>query len=268
MELPETDLPSVFLQPLFSIALLGAQAGTELTLADQDSEPVRALFVVGGEYHATEACSNILTMSLQREMKIEMERIRIDVPPEGLPRLEKIKLPCKPEVLEDPQLDEKYDLILAFTQELHTRLTSAQMAGLLGFVRRGGGWVGMHSASDTSREGAEYIAMVGGRFESHPPFGEVTARRVAGDHPVLKGVEDFTLQDEFYHLSDCRLDDKQLLMVGQSPGDGKTRPMAWAKSYGKGRVFYTILGHTPKTYMDEHFRRLMGNAVRWAARER
>ncbi len=229
------------------------------------TEKIRALFLIGGEFHCYEACSDLLTRSLQMTLPIEIERLRIDRPPEGAPRAEKATLPSKPEVLEDSALREKYDLILSYTQEMYIALTPDQRDGLLHFVRKGGGFVGIHSASDTLKADADYISMIGGRFESHPPFGPVEVKRLAGDHPVLAGIDDFVLEDEFYHLNNCRLDDKQLLLIGTSPGDRKTRPIAWTKTYGEGRVFYTILGHSPQTFVHETFRRLLANAVQWVA---
>jgi len=197
-------------------------------------------------------------------MDIVFDFVRIDNPPEGRPRTEKATIRSHPALLEDPGLRERYDIIFAYHQEAYTNLAPEQMEGLLGFVRSGGPWVGIHSASDSFKNIPEYVSMVGGKFQTHPPFGTLEIRRVAGDHFILDGIDDFTTQDEFYHLIDCRLDDKNILLVGASPGDGKTRPVAWTKRHGRGRIFYTILGHGTVSFRNESFGRLMERAVLWA----
>jgi hypothetical protein len=108
--------------------------------------------------------------------------------------------------------------------------------------------------------------MVGGKFETHPPFGELKIQRVAGSHFILEGIKDFTIRDEFYHLIDCPLEEKHILLVGKSPKDNLTRPVAWTKRYGKGKVFYTVLGHAPESIRNPHFLRLIHRAVLWSLR--
>lgn len=226
---------------------------------------VRALCLMGGEFHQYEKNMSSLVKQLERSIDLRAELVRIDHPPEGKPQAEKALLPSRPEVLADPDLRKKYDVIIAYHQESYVELKDNERDGLLDFVRRGGGWVGMHSASDTMKSCDEYIRMVGGRFESHPPFGDVSVRRVAGSHPVLSGIDDFALKDEFYHLNSCPLEDKDILLVGDSPKDHVTRPVAWTRRYGRGKVFYTILGHGPETFENPTFVKLLTQAVEWAA---
>jgi hypothetical protein len=56
-----------------------------------------------------------------------------------------------------------------------------------------------------------------------------------------------------------------VLLTGQGPTDQKTRPLAWTKSYGEGRVFYTTLGHGPEAHASAAYQRLVANAIQWAA---
>lgn len=169
--------------------------------------------------------------------------------------------------LESLELPGEQDVILAYTQgELGLSPTAKDK--LLAFVRGGGGFVGLHCGADSHPGWAEYTAMLGGRFESHPPYGEVTVRLApgAGQHPVTHGLPDrWTLKDEFYHLQELQIDDATLLMTGVSPQGGEPRPVTWAKAYGEGRVVYTILGHGPDAELDERFRRLVAQALLWAA---
>ena len=169
-----------------------------------------------------------------------------------------------PDILDDKNLRDKYDIILAYNQEAYTNLTHKQRDGYLHFVRSGGPWVGIHSASDFLKNCPDYVRMVGGKFETHPPFGEMHVKRVIGDHPILEGMDDFTTMDEFYHVADCPLHDKEILLVSQSPKEGKTRPVAWTRRYGKGKVFYTVLGHSKPSFENPDFQKLIYQAVRWA----
>ncbi len=224
--------------------------------------PIRGLMLLGGEFHHYEANSAILAEALAPR-GIQVDRIRIDHPPDGRPLAEAATLPSRPQLLESREELHQYDLIIAYTQEMYLELNEAQQQGVLQFVASGRGWVGIHCAADTWKECDEYITMVGGKFESHPPFSEYLVQRVQGAHPVLDGIDDFKVQDEFYHLADTSLADKQLLLVGTSPGDGKTRPIAWTKNHGAGRVFYTILGHGPETFAHPRFQQLISQAAHW-----
>src|SRR5262245_33469675 len=107
--------------------------------------------------------------------------------------------------------------------------------------------------------------MVGGKFESHPPFGPLAVQRIATAHPVAEGIGDFATSDELYHLADCPAAGKDLILAAKSPGDGLLRPVAWTKRFGDGKVFYTTLGHGPESWSHPSFQRLMRQAIEWAA---
>ncbi len=247
---------------LMLVMILSAPASS----ASAEQEPVKALVLLGGEFHRYEECSKILADALAKKISITFDFVRIDNPPEGKPKAEKATVPSNPALLEDFDLNQKYDLILAYHQDAYVKLTHKQRDGLLHFVRSGGPWVGMHSAGDTLKRDVDFIRMVGGTFQTHPPFGPLQVQRVAGSHFITRGLTDFATMDEFYHMKMCSLDDKNILLVGKSPGDGKTRPVAWTKKYGRGKVFYTVLGHAPESFRNEHFQTLMHRAVLWALR--
>ena len=238
---------------------------TSYTCAKEEkSKPLKALFILGGEYHCYEQNSRILAKSLSEKMSIEFDFVRIDRPPKGKPRAEKATLPPRQEVLEDKGLRKKYDLILAYNQEDFTNLTHKQRDGYLHYVRSGGSWVGIHSAGDFLKACPDYVRMVGGKFKTHPPYQKLHIQRMDGNHYILEGIEDFDTMDEFYHMTDCSLEGKNILLAGVSPMDGKTRPVAWTRRYGKGKVFYTILGHSAESFQNKGFDRLLYRAVLWA----
>jgi len=229
-----------------------------------DEKPIKALFILGGEHHQYEKCSKIIVDFLASNMDIEVDFVRIDNPPEGMPRAEKATVKSNPSILESPDLNKKYDLIMAYNQESYTNLTPKQLDGYLHYVRAGGSFVGIHSAADFMKSSPDYVRMIGGKFETHPPFCKLDIQRIEGRHFILEGLSDFTIKDEFYHVSDCSLEDKQILLVGKSPKANKTRPVAWTKKYGQGKVFYTVLGHAPESVKDPNFQKLIHRAVLWA----
>jgi hypothetical protein len=178
------------------------------------------------------------------------------------------------------------DVVLAYTQG-ELGLSVAAKERLLAWLRHGGGFVGLHCAADSHPGWDAYTRMLGGRFESHPPYGPLTVRVDVPDHPVSAGLpREWALEDEFYQLDALQLGDATLLMSAAvdtdaadtdagdadagdadagDAGGGERRPVTWVKPYGDGRVVYTILGHGAATHRDARYRQLVGQALLWAA---
>lgn len=137
-----------------------------------------------------------------------------------------------------------------------------------------GGFVGVHSAADTSLafEGgqAAYTAFLGGRFESHP-WNEGTPirlRNLEPEHPLAAMWPDGTAYaEEIYQYLDfdpSKVRVLQALDTRFGPVRGADFvPVTWIKSVGQGRLFYTNLGHTPSTWDDPRFRAQLTQAIRW-----
>jgi type 1 glutamine amidotransferase len=158
-------------------------------------------------------------------------------------------------------------------------LTAEQRADLLSFVHDDGkGFVAAHSASTAFFSWPEFGEMLGGRFDEHP-WGILDATVVVDDprFPAMKGFPSrLVVHDEHYqlkefsrdkvrvlaHLDTASLDVKQPL-VHRTDGDF---PVAWAKTYGAGRVFYSTLGHEPTLWDSKPIQQMYLNAVRWALR--
>ena len=133
---------------------------------------------------------------------------------------------------------------------------------LLRFVRRGGAFVGTHSASDTLHSWHAYARLLGGEFARHgsvQPGRLVVAPR---PHPVTRGLpRTFSLTDEFYEFTAPPPEGARVLLR-LDPGSvsdelGSDVPLVWARRYRRGRVFYDALGHSPETWRDPHFRLMM-----------
>jgi type 1 glutamine amidotransferase len=159
-------------------------------------------------------------------------------------------------------------------------LDDSQKADLLSFVHDDGkGFIGGHSAIDTNYKWAEYGEMVGAYFDQHP-WGTFDAPVIVEDRtsPLTKMFPaHFTLKDEIYQPSSIysreklhvlmRLDETKLDLknprVHRTDGDFA---VAWVKNYGKGRVFYTTLGHVDENYDRPDIQGLYREATKWCLR--
>jgi type 1 glutamine amidotransferase len=129
-------------------------------------------------------------------------------------------------------------------------------AAVLRFVRDGGGFVGLHSASDTYADWPAYVRMLGGvRFTGHGPVEPRTVS-VTGD-TVTRGLpRRFAQTDEYYRFKGAPKA-RVLVRLGRAP-------LVWRRREGRGRVVYSALGHPIGAWSAPRHRRLVAQAVRWA----
>ena len=243
-----------------ALALLFSAGSVEGAANRLPEPPLSVLIITGGGYHDFAGNLPLLLRGINADGLFTFSLLRRG--PGPFPK----GVPDATVGLDDPLLRERVDVILAYSQG-DLGLTEAERAGLIAFVEGGGGLVALHSAADSHPGWEAWTRLVGGRFETHPPFGEVTVDVTGGGHPIVEHAPpSWTLADEFYHLRDCPTDDKTLLMEGTSPAGGAPRPVSWVRHPGSGRVFYTILGHGPTTHADARFQDLVRRALAWAAR--
>jgi type 1 glutamine amidotransferase len=140
-------------------------------------------------------------------------------------------------------------------------------AALQAFVRRGGGLLGTHSATDTLHGWPGWAGMLGGEFRMHPPLGP--GRLIVEDrsHPATRTLpRRFEVVDEFYaFVRDPRCCSHVLVRQDTGRG-GPDRPIVWSRRYGRGRVFYDGLGHTRAIWRDPRQRALVSGGLRWVLR--
>jgi putative membrane-bound dehydrogenase-like protein len=157
---------------------------------------------------------------------------------------------------------------------------------LLDFIASGRGFVGVHSATDTfhTPKGDRfkidatpdpYIAMLGGEFITHGSQQTAKMRCADPKFPGMSGAAaGFQMLEEWYSLKNFPKDLHVLLvqetadMTGNAKGNPYDRPpypATWARMQGKGRVFYTSMGHKPGTWTNPLFQQIFMGGLNWAA---
>ena len=156
-----------------------------------------------------------------------------------------------------PEFLRQFDAVLLYAN--WPRLGSAQEKALFDYVAEGHGFLPIHCASACFGHSAEFIRLVGARFQRHG--GEVFAPvNIAPDHPILQGVSRLEAWDETY-VHDRHNDDRTVLQVRRdAAGD---EPWTWVRTHGKGRVFYTASGHDHRVWDLPEFHALLRNAIYW-----
>ncbi|HEY3862071.1 MAG TPA: ThuA domain-containing protein [Verrucomicrobiae bacterium] len=155
-------------------------------------------------------------------------------------------------------------------------MTKEGKEAFLDAIRNGKGFVGIHSATDTFHSGANgvdpYIKMIGGEFVTHD--GWVPGHLIVEDRsfPGISGVpDDFGPPEEWYSLKNFSPGLHVLLahnteaMGRKAPYDRPNYPCTWAQSYGKGRSFYTSMGHRLEVWQTPVFQQVLVGGLRWAA---
>ncbi|MEO6760646.1 MAG: ThuA domain-containing protein, partial [Saprospiraceae bacterium] len=127
------------------------------------------------------------------------------------------------------------------------------------YIQAGGGYVGVHSATDTEYGWHWYGGLAGAYFNGHPEQQQEAILRVqTQDHPSTKNLPDtWQRKDEWYNFKELNPHVTVLLKIDESSYEGGTNgdnhPVAWHQEYDGGRAFYTALGHTKESYADPLF---------------
>jgi len=168
--------------------------------------------------------------------------------PDGKPDKAKVEAAIQAVLAEkmSPAALQRYDAVIFANTTGDLPLPDKQ--AFLDWIKSGKGFVGMHSATDTFHGFAGYLEMLGGEFKTHHPgFYEVDALNEDPACPACRHLgPDWKVYDEIYLLKNydpAKVHD--LLILDKEPKDQTPGhfPIAWCKEYGKGRVFYTSLGH-------------------------
>jgi uncharacterized protein len=156
-------------------------------------------------------------------------------------------------------------------------VTEEQKSDLLSFVRHDGkGFVAAHTGNNAFYSWADFGDMIGGRFDDHP--WELFDAPVVVEDPAFPSMKafsgNFTINDEIYQVKDfsrdrvrvlARLDPEKLdLGTARVHRSDRDFAVAWARSYGKGRVFYSCFGHRPETWDRADIQTMYLEALKWS----
>lgn len=169
-----------------------------------------------------------------------------------------------------------FDAVLFYTGG-DPEMDAQQKADFISFIHDDGkGFIGVHSAAITFVDWPDYGEMIGGYYDEHP-WLTFDAPIIVED-PDFPGMKQwphsFVLRDEIYQMRNYSRDNVRVLMhLDVSKLDMKNKnvhrtdgdfAVTWAKMYGKGRVYYTTLGHVEANWDNPEFQQMMTEAIEWA----
>ncbi|MDH6547596.1 ThuA domain-containing protein [Streptomyces sp. SAI-041] len=163
----------------------------------------------------------------------------------------------------------RYDAVV-FLSTTGDVLDPAQQRAFEGYIRGGGGYVGIHAAADTEYDWAFYGGLAGAYFQSHPAIQPATVTVEDRAHPSTSDLPPaWNRTDEWYNYrSNPRERVHVLASLDESSYTGGTmngdHPIAWCQAYQGGRAFYTGFGHTKESYADPAFRGHLLGGLRYA----
>lgn len=163
----------------------------------------------------------------------------------------------------------RYDAVV-FLSTTGDVLDAAQQGAFERYIKRGGGYVGIHAAADTEYDWAFYGGLAGAYFQSHPAIQPATVDVEDRAHPATSGLAStWNRTDEWYNYrSNPREHAHVLASLDESSYTGGTmsgdHPIAWCQEYRGGRAFYTGGGHTKESYADPAFRQHLLGGIEYA----
>jgi type 1 glutamine amidotransferase len=174
-------------------------------------------------------------------------------------------------VLETASLD-SYDLIVPIVSM--GAISSGQSDNLCRAVAQGAGLAGFHGGmGDSFRNDTNYQFVVGGQFVAHP--GGVISYMVnirRPEDPIVSGIADFPYTSEQYYM---HVDPaNEVLATTTFSGEfaswtrGVVMPVVWKRQHGRGRVFYSSLGHQAAEFEVPSMRTIVLRGMLWAARDK
>jgi type 1 glutamine amidotransferase len=172
------------------------------------------------------------------------QRLQADLTSRGLD----VDLSATLDCLDDAGAIERFQLFIpCWTMGT---LSDAQAKNLEAAVRAGAGCAGLHGgAGDAFRGNLNYEWMIGGHFVGHPHVGDYTVRVTSLSSPITDGLPlEMPYRSEQYYMMIDPVIDVLAESIYTHEGRRCVMPVAWTKMWGKGRVFYSALGHQPSEF--------------------
>jgi type 1 glutamine amidotransferase len=151
-------------------------------------------------------------------------------------------------------------------------MTAEQGRAVREFVTNGGSALLYHNVTHVALTNDDFRRVLGGVYQGHPPIRPFRVRILNRDHPITRGVNDFTVTDE-QHYMEYQLDRRYLLMESVNEDGlayrdlGTTAAAGWAYEHGAGRVCYLSPGHLITAMWNPEYEKIQRNAARWLLRE-
>jgi len=170
--------------------------------------------------------------------------------------------------------DWKYDVIVFY--HMTQKISPKRQANFQRLLENGVGVVALHHSIGAFQNWPEYAKIVGGKYllsemeidgvkyapSTYKEGLEFKVQISAPDHPIMRGVKDFAIEDETYKGQ--WIDPKAtVLMTTDAPTSDKA--LGWAKTYAKSRVCLLVIGHGPAIFTNENYQRMVYQAIRWSA---
>jgi uncharacterized protein len=173
-----------------------------------------------------------------------------------------------------PERAGDYD-VLVFYDMWHT-ISEQGKADLVSLLKAGKPLVALHHTLAAFQKWDEYANIIGGRYHqakwsqggvekpasTYEHDVDFTVRVSDPNHPVTRGIRDFRIHDEVYGGFEVK-PESHILLTTDEPKNG--RDLGWWKTYGQARIVYLQLGHDHQAYENPNYRKLVAQAIDWAA---
>lgn len=139
------------------------------------------------------------------------------------------------------------------------------------FIRNGGGFVGVHAASDTEHDWDWFDQLVGTHFSDHPRIQKAKLNVLKNDTPSTKHLPKvWEMTDEWYNWKhDLDPSIEVLITIDETTYEGgkhgDNHPISWRHEFEGGKVWFTALGHVLENFDDENFIKHLAGGIKWAA---
>ena len=144
----------------------------------------------------------------------------------------------------------------------HKEISATALQALDEFVSKGGGILGVHTATASFKQQLGYFEILGGRFTGHGPVEHFQVKPVANSD-IFAGIPAFVVKDELYiHELEPGIETHFT-----ATHDGQEIPAVWTHRFGQGRVCYTVPGHRTASLLNPTFQKILQRGLAWVCGE-